>query len=1429
MVKAIKDLSSALNGINTGNLDAISNSAKTLSDAFTASSKTSAKAISNLGKGAEAMSKNVTSQAKDASEAMAEINKASEDTSQSLGKVAEIGSQLSVKNLTESKNDVIQMADSLKDVYYGIGNFKKTLMDFKIVVPTEDMENLIAKLQKKSEAIKELKEDIQFKGNTVDGYTDSKESVRDQEKIKGLINEYDKLIEKQEELSRHGGLKINVDAITKAKGVIDKFKNALSSTTSALKKFSESISKNIKDFGKLDSALGKFGKQITKITKMLKLMVERKILQAFITNAINGFKNLVQYSGTFDASISLLWNSMRQLGNAVASAVSPLINALAPALNEIIQLAIRAVNAINMLISALMGKSTWTRATTMSDSYAKSLDKANKSAKDLYHTTLGIDELNINRETKSGGGDEATSPSDMFAEEEIPQWIKDFKKWLGDMWDAKDLTELGRQLGELLAMALASIPWDKIKKEARDLGKRLATLLNGFIQAEFMDKNIGWWIGRTLAEGLNTAFEFLNSYVHTKDWAGIGHFIAESINGVFENIDWDLIYDTLVTGAQGLQEAINKFTRDLNVEAIAKAVSSSVNTIVDSVNEFFDQLQTDEMGDKIAEFVNRSIADIKWANITSTISLAIHKILDLVIHVLKGTNWKAIGEAIGTMLKNLDWEGILKDVGKIIWEAIKAGLEIYAGIFKAEPIATLIMSAFAFFNWAPLGKVTGRIILNAIAENLTGGDLKYLIGEIQALAELIEETLTTKLSSLFGKIGTLFTKVGNVLTSELGLIASGFALVGVSAYNLLKTIEESNVKKLNEAWEIDQVERYGMTLDEIKDKYQQVADSAQLSYDRRKEATESNLTFESDFVQALVSKYEELKGKIQPTAIETAELKLITSQLVDIYPELNAYINEETGLLDIEVQTLKNLIENKEAELKLSAYESGWKEAKEAEIKATKDYEDALNKLKIAELEYHEVQYEITNNIANGVRVTEEMRIKEDELRHETEDLRDVVKGYGDEVKKASDNADYYKDKYTDAFNEVSKTAQSTVPTIAESGRQAGVEYSSALLEEVGRLTAEGMPEQIAYQVAQSKAGKYKETGSSIGSDIAGGANETVATESGQIGETFDSTVASSIDANASMVTDSGQRMADALNTVVQGSVTDAFTNGFTELSTMLNDTLMPTLFETSIVPWFAEEKWTELLLPVKTAIETSWATFTAWWTEEAITPWWEESVVPWLAEEKWTEELTHIQDAFKIVWGKIKEDWNKSLDSWWKDDVEPRFTEGKWTDLLNPVYTSFDNQFERAHGVVKKWMDSMKEAVSSAVGEMIASIKSIATEIDSVLSGLSGEYGGGITLNIDHFATGGFPERGSLFLANEAGAEMVGTIGGKTAVASNNEITGIADAVYSTGNTQASLLATAVELLNTISQKDTSISLDGRELVNGIAERSSRNGFSFT
>ncbi len=70
-------------------------------------------------------------------------------------------------------------------------------------------------------------------------------------------------------------------------------------------------------------------------------------------------------------------------------------------------------------------------------------------------------------------------------------------------------------------------------------------------------------------------------------------------------------------------------------------------------------------------------------------------------------------------------------------------------------------------------------------------------------------------------------------------------------------------------------------------------------------------------------------------------------------------------------------------------------------------------------------------------------------------------------------------------------------------------------------------------------------------------------------------------------------------------------------------------------------------------------------------------------------------------------------------------------------------------------------------------------------------------------YKNGGFPDMGDLFVANEAGPELVGTANGKSAVASNNEITGIRDAIYDSSRQELAMLRRQNDLLMQIVQKE--------------------------
>lgn len=95
----------------------------------------------------------------------------------------------------------------------------------------------------------------------------------------------------------------------------------------------------------------------------------------------------------------------------------------------------------------------------------------------------------------------------------------------------------------------------------------------------------------------------------------------------------------------------------------------------------------------------------------------------------------------------------------------------------------------------------------------------------------------------------------------------------------------------------------------------------------------------------------------------------------------------------------------------------------------------------------------------------------------------------------------------------------------------------------------------------------------------------------------------------------------------------------------------------------------------------------------------------------------------------------------------------------------------------------------------------------------------------IEAYASGGFPSEGQLFMAREAGPELIGTLHGRTAVASNDQIVeGIAGGVREANDDVISAIyAAAQQIVSTVRSKDTSTYLDGKKISQSVTQNQNR------
>lgn len=146
------------------------------------------------------------------------------------------------------------------------------------------------------------------------------------------------------------------------------------------------------------------------------------------------------------------------------------------------------------------------------------------------------------------------------------------------------------------------------------------------------------------------------------------------------------------------------------------------------------------------------------------------------------------------------------------------------------------------------------------------------------------------------------------------------------------------------------------------------------------------------------------------------------------------------------------------------------------------------------------------------------------------------------------------------------------------------------------------------------------------------------------------------------------------------------------------------------------------------------------------------------------------------------------------------------------------------------------KPSVLGAVEGVMTGIKSyinknsITIGVNAAVNGSTNGAMAGLKFNIRAYASGGFPSVGEMFIAREAGPELVGRMGNTTAVANNDQIVaGIASGVADANMAQNALLREQNELLRRLLAKDSTSTavVSSGDIVNGLARKNRRDGFS--
>lgn len=163
-------------------------------------------------------------------------------------------------------------------------------------------------------------------------------------------------------------------------------------------------------------------------------------------------------------------------------------------------------------------------------------------------------------------------------------------------------------------------------------------------------------------------------------------------------------------------------------------------------------------------------------------------------------------------------------------------------------------------------------------------------------------------------------------------------------------------------------------------------------------------------------------------------------------------------------------------------------------------------------------------------------------------------------------------------------------------------------------------------------------------------------------------------------------------------------------------------------------------------------------------------------------------------------------------DSFTTTFPKG-WSSMWRGMTNIAIVQWNSVLTVMEKGMNNAVRAVNNVIREINRT---------SWITGISLGYISQVKVDrIQYMADGGFVDEGQLFIARESGAEMVGAMGRRTAVANNDQIVEGISAGVSVAND--GVIAAIYALMNIIEDKDLSVSI-GDDVIGRSYDRYSRS-----
>lgn len=365
---------------------------------------------------------------------------------------------------------------------------------------------------------------------------------------------------------------------------------------------------------------GNFAKSLFGVVNGFKRILGYRIIRSIIKEveqAIGeGIKNLYGWSKAmggatisgknFAQTMDGLATSSLYFKNSIGAMVAPIISALAPAIDYIIDKIVALINVINQLMALLGGATSWNKAIRKANEFEDAAGGAGGAAKEALRYLAPFDELNrLPDDNKGGGGGGGTDYSGMFEEQtEFLEGLKDFADSIRAAIDAGDWEGLGTLIGDKVNELIEKIDFESL--------------------------------GTSLGEKINALFTTKYWTLKTINFQAIGTKVAEFLNSALENIDFETIGRSFAQKFTILPDLIIGFLGEADWKLIGTSIGNYIRGVFDEWSEWLSGVNWEQLGYNIAVYIGQAIDGLDTNSLARSIKTFLTKAVSAALSLLEG-------------------------------------------------------------------------------------------------------------------------------------------------------------------------------------------------------------------------------------------------------------------------------------------------------------------------------------------------------------------------------------------------------------------------------------------------------------------------------------------------------------------------------------------------------------------------------------------------------------------------------------------------------------------------------------------------------------------------------------------------------------------------------------------------------------------------